>query len=249
MASDTKFDKICEMIEKVTSDLKDIKTEISSMSAKFNKLEEKIGKSEADILRLEDRIKKTEESNDRMLKELKKNNIILFGYEENANENGRNLVHGVYELLNKKMMIEMGIYDINFVKRIGIKQDGKIRPIVIAFNSRLLKYDVLSNARTLKGSNMWIGNDYTRDIVNIRKELVPYMIKAKKEGRKCYLRYDKIVIEQSIYSLEDMKNKIDSNTNIPATLNTEEREEEEENPKRRKLSSGNHSLRYFFRKE
>ena len=80
--------------------------------------------------------------------------------------------------------------------RLGkIREDNKPRPIIAKFSFHKDKERILSSACTLAGTNYGISQDFPREIVEIRKDLVKVMKEAKKKGQDTKLVYDKLYID------------------------------------------------------
>jgi len=68
--------------------------------------------------------------------------------------------------------------------RLGkIREDNKLRPIIVKFSFQKDKERRLSSARTLAGTNYGISKDFSREIVEIRKDLVKAMDKGRQRRR------------------------------------------------------------------
>ena len=46
-----------------------------------------------------------------------------------------------------------------------------------------------------------IGEDYSQEVRDTRKKLIPELVKAKNDGKRAHLRYDKLVIDSVTYKL------------------------------------------------
>ena len=77
--------------------------------------------------------------------------------------------------------------------------DGKPRPITAKFTFHKNKEFILSNARTLAGTDFGISQDFPREIVEIRRGLVKVLKEEKKRGRDAKLVYDKLYIDGRLY--------------------------------------------------
>ena len=75
----------------------------------------------------------------------------------------------------------------------------KPRPIIAKFTFHKDKELILSNARFLAGSDFGISQDFPREIVQIRKELVKVLKQAKKDGHDAKLVYGKLYINSKRY--------------------------------------------------
>ena len=77
--------------------------------------------------------------------------------------------------------------------------DGKPQPIIAKFTFHKNKEFILSNARTLDGTDFGISQDFPREIVEIRRGLVKVLKEEKKRGRDAKLVYDKLCIDGWLY--------------------------------------------------
>ncbi|KAK3720305.1 hypothetical protein QZH41_020386 [Actinostola sp. cb2023] len=71
----------------------------------------------------------------------------------------------------------------------------KPRPIIAKFSFFKDQQYVLSKSRSLAGTNYGISEDYPKEIVEIRKSLIPLMKEAKKNGQRAKLVLDKLYID------------------------------------------------------
>ena len=51
----------------------------------------------------------------------------------------------------------------------------------------------MANAKKLKGTEIYINEDFIDSVRKRRKELLPAMFEARKQGKIAFLRYDKLV--------------------------------------------------------
>lgn len=70
----------------------------------------------------------------------------------------------------------------------------KPRPIVVRFLRLKDKLAVLDKAENLKGSGIFINEDFPEAVWQKRKELLPAMKAARERGDIAYLRYDKLIV-------------------------------------------------------
>ncbi len=54
----------------------------------------------------------------------------------------------------------------------------------------------MANVRKLKGSNIYINEDYPESVRKRRKELIPKMKAARERGDIAFLRYDKLIVHK-----------------------------------------------------
>ena len=100
--------------------------------------------------------------------------------------------------------------------RLGIKIDRahrigrfdpakKPRPIVVKFNYYPDKLSVKQKAKDkLDNSSFSVGDQFPKAIQDRRRKLIPVMIKAKREGKRAVLAYDKLYINNTLVTAESI---------------------------------------------
>ena len=79
------------------------------------------------------------------------------------------------------------------------RSDGKPRPIIAKFSFFKDKDFVLSKAPILAGTNFGVSPDFPKEIVDIRKSLLPHLKAARKRGCTAKLVYDKLYIDGQLF--------------------------------------------------
>lgn len=67
------------------------------------------------------------------------------------------------------------------------------RPIFVELSSEKLKKEIFRNAKFLNGKNLYVGSDFAKEIIEVKKYLKPYPRRAKLEGKRDFLPYEKLV--------------------------------------------------------
>ena len=132
----------------------------------------------------------------------RRNNLIFYNIPEERQESSSTTETLLYTFLERNLNMEEEIDEIPIERahRLGkVRQDKKPRPIIAKFSFHKDKERILSNARTLAGTNYGISQDFPREIVEIRKGLIKAMKEAKKEGHDTKLVYDKLYINGKRY--------------------------------------------------
>lgn len=70
---------------------------------------------------------------------------------------------------------------------------GRPRPIVARFLRFKDKVAVLERAKKLKGTNIFINEDFTEAVRQKRRDLLPALRAAREKGKIAYLRYGKLI--------------------------------------------------------
>lgn len=141
----------------------------------------------------------------------KRNNLILFNFPENPKENIWDLEKEIELFLKNVIKTTVNLNEIDFIRRIGVKKGN--RPILIRFIAYRRKIEVLRLAKNLKGSNLALSEDFLEEIRKIRKALYPYWKAAREENKRAYMRYDKLLVDNKFWSLEELQRGSITNVN------------------------------------
>ena len=85
-------------------------------------------------------------------------------------------------ILSNKLKIESQQVSIIEAFRLGKKRDSTIRPLLVKLNDAHCKEDIMNKCHMLRGSGIFISNDYTKLQRQNRKKLVVRMREAKEDG-------------------------------------------------------------------
>ncbi|KAI5740770.1 hypothetical protein M8J76_006999 [Diaphorina citri] len=165
-------------------------------------------------------------------KEKRKRNVLIFGMEQEADENYVSLEEKVRNMIREKMEISILSTEIDSIRRFGKTQNNK-RPIIMALTTWKRKMELLTNGKKLKNSGYSIKEDFPPEVQKIRKDLYEEMMKHRREGKKAYIRYDKLIIsgnEKEDNEVEDvnMEESGDEARGIEGTKRKAESEPERE---------------------
>ncbi|KAG5887110.1 hypothetical protein JTB14_000743 [Gonioctena quinquepunctata] len=123
-------------------------------------------------------------------KQQKLNNLVIYGIEENQNENQEILINKFSELATTKLG----------------KKAGHNRPILISLSSQIRRQEILRNARKLKGTKIVITEDLTNGELEERKILLGALKEAKSNNKTAFLKRNKLIVEGESYTVADIEN-------------------------------------------
>ncbi|KOB75043.1 Endonuclease-reverse transcriptase [Operophtera brumata] len=145
------------------------------------------------------------------LKRVKKNNnIIIFGVKEEEKS-----ISDLIEKLKKNFQDDLSIsiqdYEVNKIYRIGntIKGD-KPRPVLLSFVNGWKKSEVMKNKSYLK--DLYVTEDYSKEVLEKRKALVPKLTEEINKGNIAYLKYDKLIVKEKKNNNNKVKRKREAST-------------------------------------
>ena len=120
----------------------------------------------------------------------RRNNIRIEGVRESENEDWSTTKEKIRDIFQKNLGIKQQI-TIERAHR-GKRQGNKPRTII----AKILNYEekelILANARKLKGSGIFIHEDFSRETVLIRQKLWEEVKQLREKGKYAILQYDRI---------------------------------------------------------
>ena len=124
----------------------------------------------------------------------RRNNLRLDGIPENVNETWNDCELKIKRLLKETLDINEDI-EIERAHRTGKQHAEKPRTIVF----KLLRYKdkdlILKNGNRLKGSGIFVYEDFAKETVEKRKQLWEEVKKHRRAGKYAVLQYDKVVVK------------------------------------------------------
>ncbi|KAI5644343.1 hypothetical protein NE865_03712 [Phthorimaea operculella] len=125
-------------------------------------------------------------------KEKRRCNLVFFGIVESEKSEGE-LVDCI-----KDIIIDTGVHldsqEISKAQRIGRWSKNKNRPVVVSLTSSWKKSQIWQNRSSLP-PGMYIREDYTKEVLQKRKELQPQLEEERKKGNRAFIVYDRLVVK------------------------------------------------------
>ena len=125
----------------------------------------------------------------------RRNNIKIEGVKENENETWDDTAKKVEDIIKNKLGIKKHVI-IERAHRGGNKQNktfNKPRTIFAKLLDYRDKEQIIKNANKLKGSGIYINEDFSKETTEIRKELWLKVKKLRNEGMYAYIQYDRVI--------------------------------------------------------
>jgi hypothetical protein len=176
-----------------------IRAEITTMKLKVDSTDRSTEQTNAKCVALEAELASVRADNKQMRAELnncqkklndmenesRKTNLILDGLLDDENESKNSLLLKIHDTLS--LMEVPNVYAIKIDKayRIGKKPGNKPRPVLIRFCYTPDKETVWSLRKNLKGTNIYLREDFSPQTMQYRNSLVPILKKAKETGHRC----------------------------------------------------------------
>lgn len=134
----------------------------------------------------------------------RRENLILDGLPESSNELDGQL-HAAVQSVFKKMDINDPIR-LDQLHRLGKANGSKNpRPIIMKFNWYQDRNRVWQHKRRLKGTALFIREDFCKETIKARKQLLPYARAARIANAKHRLQGDRLVINGHAYTCDTIQ--------------------------------------------
>ncbi|XP_047993916.1 spindle pole body component 110-like [Leguminivora glycinivorella] len=182
---------------------KDLQESLNDIEAKLSKnikeLNEKLQDTYTNIRKDIENVKETNTNLDNKMcyieRQIRKRNVVFFGVEETENTY-EELEKNIISIITETLKVDCNHLDLEIVRRIGIKNENKIRPVKVTLTTFGKKICILKKSSHLKRTNMYIKEDFTPQVLETRKLLQDQLQKAREEGKKAFIRHDKLIIKE-----------------------------------------------------
>lgn len=187
-----RLSKIEKIIDKNSRRIKDIEDEIEgfkdSLTFQSDIMDQKFGQIKNDQ---EETIKELKEKQRQMEDRSRRNNLRIDGISEHKNETWKDCEDKVLNLFEHKLGVKDAI--IERAHRSGVQKQKKPRTIVLKLLNYKDKEKILKECSKLKGMNIFVYEDFSKETVKIRKLLWDQIKRRRENGERLTLRYDRIV--------------------------------------------------------
>nr|XP_049707059.1 uncharacterized protein LOC126056835 [Helicoverpa armigera] len=176
---------------------------ISITNSIMEKMDDKLTPVIEENKKLITKVEKLEKEIDYLKRAERDNNIIVFGLEE-SEKSSYELIQKLKETFNQDLNIKLEEYEINKIYRLGNRQGAnKPRPVLCSFINNWKKAVIIKSRKNLK--TIYITEDYSKEVLEKRKQLQAKLIEERQKGNIAYLKYDKLIVKENNYSQEKRK--------------------------------------------
>lgn len=176
------FDTRWNDLDKLLLEIREKTLQIDTLQTKVSNLERVIEQQSQKLVDLEDRSRRS--------------NLVVFGVEEDSEENDeslrRKVIDGIFERKLKQKCSSVAR-----IHRIG-RPGATKRPVIVYFQDFLEKETILRRAKNLKGTDIFVQNDFSRATLRKRKLLWKTAKDDKANGKEAYLIHDKLKLDGTL---------------------------------------------------
>ena len=214
----TDISDIKETVKRHDEELRDLKQVFDHQQEDMQDISERVEKLEKETVnqdhltlmesallsensRLKDRLLKLEEYS-------RRNNILFHGIQEREGENCYDVIQ---QFLVKSLQIpDASSYQIGNAHRLGLKRNGKPRPIIVQFISPGQALEIYKKRFCLKSNlngqsapqqRQFLSRDLPEEIIRVQNQLRIVLKEAKKIDIDAYIYRDKLIFKKRSYDL------------------------------------------------
>lgn len=194
------MDSTTTRLESITKELQEIKTslqytqkEVDDIQTETANLKERSTAMQTDIFKVCDSLLAVTDKMEYLESQSRRNNLVFDGIQESQGETWSETEEKVKQVVKEKLQLQREV-EVERAHRTGKPGGDRPRPIVVKFLMRKDRTEILQRTRNLKGSRIYINEDFTEAVRRKRKELMPDLRAARERGDIAYLRQDKLII-------------------------------------------------------
>lgn len=198
----TRIDGMLKDLQDLRTSLQFTQKELDDLKCANKRIQASSKSQRSDIDRLAESMLILDAKSDFLDSQARRANVIIDGIPEAEKENNLVTEEKVLKIFEEKLNLDpktVGVEQVTRTGKVNITSDGtqgRPRPVIVRFHRTKDRDMVLRNARKLKGTRIFINEDYPEAVRQRRKELLPKMKEARERGDIAFLRYDKLIIRQ-----------------------------------------------------
>ena len=201
------------------NEIKDVNSSIEYFNKQFKFMESRISDLESEVTALQDQNMFLNRKCQQLEDQSRRDNLIFYGIKEESDiESWNDCEKKVRSVLKDVVGIKEADKDevvgIERAHRLSSKKkktsDQTPRPIIVKFTRWKTKDEICYKARNVfkneehKDSGYGVSDDYSTQVRETRKKLIPFLIRKRKElpDKKVFLKYDKLIVDKKQFQYD-----------------------------------------------
>lgn len=199
----TRMDNVSKEVQELKASLQYTQKDVDELKVTLAKQSEHEKITETDMVKICESLQVMCDKQEYLEGQSRRNNIVIDGVPESTGESWADSEEKVKDIFRQKLQLQRDM-EIERAHRIGKPEAARNRPrsIVVKFLNSKDKAAVMQRAKNLKGTQIFINDDYTDAVRLKRKELLPKLKEARDKGDIAYLRHDKLIIHSRTSTLK-----------------------------------------------
>lgn len=190
-------------MERIEEMFGQIQGNMQAMDSKISLFVEQMEKLKLENKSMKEQIIGQERKIEALEREARRRNLVFKGIDEDEKEEPKVTKEKVIKTVERLGIKIEPEADIDETRRLGRPIIGKTRPILLKLTTGDKKIEILKNSKALKGTNIWIDEDYTKETQQERQQLITPLKEARRKGHRAYLRHNKLVVNDEVYEMKN----------------------------------------------
>lgn len=173
---------------------KKMKTEMDNQTQFIlQRVDEQVKKLLIENIELRDKLEKYENKIKTLEERNRRKNLIIYGIPD-GNENTQDRIDKFCNIITNDMTLKIDKNEVENAYRLGKTVGNKERPLLITFVTKWKRDEILINKKKLR-RGIYISEDFSKEILEKRKELQHELLKEREKGKIAYLKADKLIVK------------------------------------------------------
>eukprot|EP00745_Piridium_sociabile_P008280 TRINITY_DN15544_c0_g1_i7.p1 TRINITY_DN15544_c0_g1~~TRINITY_DN15544_c0_g1_i7.p1 ORF type:complete len:407 (+),score=79.65 TRINITY_DN15544_c0_g1_i7:186-1223(+) len=198
-------DQMKTTLEEVKQDVRDLREGYVALQGDVKALKDEVTdlrQENQELHRTNDTLMKKMQDCDARIDDLegrsKRNNLLFYGLPRRENETSADCEGVLRDLILDKLDLSVDI-EFDRVHRLSARQDSPIIARCVFYKH---KVNILKAKRNLKGSNVFIGEDFSKGVREVRRRLTPHLKKARQDGSRATMIYNYLLVDGKKYTVD-----------------------------------------------
>lgn len=194
-STNIRIDNIMKDVQDLKNSLQYSQAELEDFNRKLNGNMDKLVSLSHEFAIFQTSIDKFSTKSEYLENQSRRNNILIDGIPDEKNESWQDTESKAKKLLAEKLELNPSTIEVERAHRNGKYEDGgRPRSIIMKLLRFKDKEEILKRAKSLKGTKIFINEDFSEKVRLRRKELLPQLKEAREHGNIAYLRYDQLIV-------------------------------------------------------
>ena len=161
------MDTLKSMDRSLNANLDDVKGTTIELQTEVEVLKAQVGELQNENKSLKERMSRIENKSDDLESRSRRNNLLFYGMERGQGETNKDCEERLRDLVTDQMELANDV-EFDRVHRVGSKPDS---PIIARCTFYKDKVAILKAKKKLKGSNIFVGEDFSQGMREVRRKL------------------------------------------------------------------------------
>ena len=205
----TRFDTFVQTVEKVEIAVSDLTKTTQQAQVKIDKLLEDNTALQTENRELRTKMNDLETKLDDLEGRSRRNNLIFHGLAKRSGQ-GRETWEDCENLVKKTLSDKLGLdtTEIKIDRAHRIKNANDTGPIIVRFEHYKDKENIFRERRKLKDTSVYINEDFTSRVRDIRKKLFTFVARFREEGKRANLSHDHLIVDGEKFLFDPTSNTV-----------------------------------------